>query len=236
MGKMKHKVQKNDKFGKLTAIKYDNINYKPGRWKCKCECGNIIYVRTALLNNGQVKSCGCARGRKSKNSISKNPYYQRFIHYNKRHGYEFNDINEYIIYKKEKEKLYKTKPVRQLRLWWKFIKNDQNGDFKNFEDFCSWCFQRGYDKDCFTVRKRHRKIPYSKKNIQFGIYYNSKFISAYNFARNHFKYDRNKKLFYGYIKFKGSIKMTDKYPDFTDMLSDYCHLYKTYFSKDFILR
>lgn len=28
-------------------------------WKCLCECGNTTEVRTALLNNGSTKSCGC---------------------------------------------------------------------------------------------------------------------------------------------------------------------------------
>lgn len=30
-----------------------------GTWKCQCDCGNIISVKTTHLNKGQVKSCGC---------------------------------------------------------------------------------------------------------------------------------------------------------------------------------
>lgn len=28
-------------------------------WKCRCSCGKISYARTADLNNGKHKSCGC---------------------------------------------------------------------------------------------------------------------------------------------------------------------------------
>ena len=28
-------------------------------WKCQCDCGNIAYVTTKHLRNGEVKSCGC---------------------------------------------------------------------------------------------------------------------------------------------------------------------------------
>lgn len=30
-------------------------------WKCKCDCGSIIYVRSADLRNGHTKSCGCIK-------------------------------------------------------------------------------------------------------------------------------------------------------------------------------
>ena len=48
----------NQKFGKLTAIKY--IGKK--EWECLCECGKTTIVRGALLRNGHTKSCGCFTG------------------------------------------------------------------------------------------------------------------------------------------------------------------------------
>lgn len=30
-----------------------------GAWNCKCDCGNLIIVKTIDLNRGNVKSCGC---------------------------------------------------------------------------------------------------------------------------------------------------------------------------------
>ena len=32
-------------------------------WKCKCDCGNIHFVNTNSLKNGDIQSCGCQRSR-----------------------------------------------------------------------------------------------------------------------------------------------------------------------------
>lgn len=45
----------NKKFGRLTVIEWLGNS----KWKCKCECGNIVNVETSNLNNGNTKSCGC---------------------------------------------------------------------------------------------------------------------------------------------------------------------------------
>lgn len=45
----------NKKFGRLTVIEWVGN----GKWKCECECGNIVNVETSNLNNGNTKSCGC---------------------------------------------------------------------------------------------------------------------------------------------------------------------------------
>lgn len=43
------------KFNRLTAKEY----IKGGKWKCECECGNIVNVRTSSLTSGNTQSCGC---------------------------------------------------------------------------------------------------------------------------------------------------------------------------------
>jgi hypothetical protein len=63
-------------FERLTVIEYDEElsqqraepGHKAAYWKCQCSCGNIISVRTADLNSGHTKSCGCL----SKEQASKN--------------------------------------------------------------------------------------------------------------------------------------------------------------------
>jgi hypothetical protein len=45
------------KFARLTAIKYAGHS----QWECKCDCGNLVRVRTCKLNAGKQVSCGCAR-------------------------------------------------------------------------------------------------------------------------------------------------------------------------------
>lgn len=44
-----------EKRGRLVVIKYDD----PGRWLCRCACGEMITVQTSNLNNGHTRSCGC---------------------------------------------------------------------------------------------------------------------------------------------------------------------------------
>lgn len=48
------------KFGKLVAVETATRNGARA-WLCLCDCGGTIAVRTAILRNGQVSSCGCAR-------------------------------------------------------------------------------------------------------------------------------------------------------------------------------
>lgn len=55
------------RFGKLTVIERaeDHIS-KSGKtvtvaWRCKCDCGNEITVKSLNLRNGHVSSCGCYR-------------------------------------------------------------------------------------------------------------------------------------------------------------------------------
>lgn len=46
-------------FSRLTVIERNKDEKKFVNWKCLCICGKITFVRTAMLNNGGVKSCGC---------------------------------------------------------------------------------------------------------------------------------------------------------------------------------
>lgn len=43
-------------FHKLTVKSYDEASKK---WICSCVCGGVAKVKTAALNNGNTKSCGC---------------------------------------------------------------------------------------------------------------------------------------------------------------------------------
>lgn len=50
-----------NKYGRLTVIGKTNKRDATGSvvWKCKCNCGNIIYCNVTVLKNGHTKSCGC---------------------------------------------------------------------------------------------------------------------------------------------------------------------------------
>ena len=42
-------------YGRLTVIKYNENS----EWLCRCECGNVVSVKTDRLKAGITKSCGC---------------------------------------------------------------------------------------------------------------------------------------------------------------------------------
>lgn len=51
------------KFGKLTAVKFENRTVRgQHQWLCKCDCGNIKIVRKHSLTSGTTISCGCLAG------------------------------------------------------------------------------------------------------------------------------------------------------------------------------
>lgn len=56
------------KHGLLTVIRISSKRIRPSdgtiRWVCKCNCGNMHEASGADLRRGDVKSCGCLRGRK----------------------------------------------------------------------------------------------------------------------------------------------------------------------------
>jgi len=48
---------------------------KHARWRCKCDCGNVIELRCTSLTSGTTKSCGCYNADKGKKSLTKHGMY-----------------------------------------------------------------------------------------------------------------------------------------------------------------
>lgn len=58
------------KFNKLTVLGLGKRNSCGQiQWKCKCDCGNIVFVTTSYLKSGHTKSCGCLNKEKSANRL-----------------------------------------------------------------------------------------------------------------------------------------------------------------------
>ena len=48
------------KFGRLTVLDLDHTDWNNiSFWRCLCDCGNEVVVRSTSLKNGMSKSCGC---------------------------------------------------------------------------------------------------------------------------------------------------------------------------------
>jgi hypothetical protein len=62
MSKIKNIV--GNKYSKLTVICDDGtreIKSRAVKWKCLCDCGNIVYAEKSRLENKKIRSCGCLR-------------------------------------------------------------------------------------------------------------------------------------------------------------------------------
>lgn len=57
-GCLSSKIRKNNKYGKLTAVKRLKVDNQ-WKWHCKCDCGGEIDARAASLGSGNTESCGC---------------------------------------------------------------------------------------------------------------------------------------------------------------------------------
>ena len=48
------------KFNRLTVLGLGERNSSGQiQWKCRCDCGNIVFATTTYLKTGHTKSCGC---------------------------------------------------------------------------------------------------------------------------------------------------------------------------------
>lgn len=47
------------RFTRLTVKGLVRVNQKKVLWECLCDCGRVVRVRAAALNNGNTRSCGC---------------------------------------------------------------------------------------------------------------------------------------------------------------------------------
>lgn len=60
MGKFEDKT--GQKFGRLSAVRFLRGSRKVrGKWECLCECGNVVFVESSQLTNGDTVSCGCRK-------------------------------------------------------------------------------------------------------------------------------------------------------------------------------
>lgn len=55
------------RFHKLTVIEKGEVNcFNKRTWKCKCDCGGIVYYTTGDLLSDKICSCGCSNSRYGK--------------------------------------------------------------------------------------------------------------------------------------------------------------------------
>lgn len=61
------KIMTGERYGRLTVLdEFIRCSNHQSKWKCRCDCGNIVYVRRPDLVNGKTISCGCYNRENSK--------------------------------------------------------------------------------------------------------------------------------------------------------------------------
>lgn len=91
------------KFAKLTTISRAENNGKNTMWLCKCDCGNLVIVRSTHLTKSRTKSCGCLNKQINKNSKTwkgyediSGDYYSNIKKGAKNRKIEFNITIQYL--------------------------------------------------------------------------------------------------------------------------------------------
>ena len=122
-----------------------------GKWKCICDCGNEVIVRSGNLTYGNTKSCGCLNDYKRHNSCIT-------------HGDSYSRL--YKIYHCMKDRCYLHSHKEFYRYGGRGIVvcDEWKDSYQRFKD---WAMASGYSED-LTLDRVDNDGPYAPWNCKWS--------------------------------------------------------------------
>lgn len=122
------------KFGMIEVVKLDKIENRRTYWLCKCGCGKTFVRRSDIIQNKQIKSCGCYQKENNKIIGVKHGDSRR------------NNVNPiYHIWQGMKDRCYNKNNPNSIHWLGRGIKvcNEWKNNYLSFK---KWALENGYKK------------------------------------------------------------------------------------------